>query len=82
MTKNAWIILSSMCFFISGVGVGYLIHSKNIDKKIAHCNELVTRIKENNNKFLSNFSTLYHEIEGNEGTFTEMDERLMDMWID
>lgn len=75
-------ILIASVVFIAGYVIGVNVHTKRIDKKLEKCNALLNTIKEKNNQFLTNFSNLYGEVNGTQGQFTEMDERIMGMWMD
>ena len=75
------IVIASVVF-VTGYVIGVNVHTKRIDEKLEKCNALLKTIKEKNNQFLTNFSHLYGEVNGTQGQFTEMDERIMDMWMD
>lgn len=66
--------------------VGYFtanyIHTKMLDDKIKEINEAARKLKDRNNEFLNNFLSLYHYSTDTEGQFTDMDECVMDMWME
>lgn len=75
-------IVVYLSLFFGGILIGENIHSNRIDAKLVQLNNLVVEVKEKNNQFLTNFSTLYSTYCKKDGSFTDVDEKLMDMWMD
>jgi len=75
-------LLSGCASLLLGVSIGKRMVTKDIEEHIIEMAELAEVIKQRNNQFLSNYSDLYHKSNGCEGQFTDLDEYIMDMWID
>ena len=72
----------SISMFISGIRIGLRIRSRKMEKKKEELLALLGEVKESNNQFLSNISKVYHETEGKTGQWTEIDDYLINMWME
>ena len=72
----------SLTLFISGIRIGLRIRSHKMEKKKEELMNLLKEVKDSNNTFLSHISKVYHEAEGKDGQWTEMDDYLLNMWME
>ena len=78
----SYFAVGGVTFFL-GILVGNKIHTKKINEKILYLHILADRVKENNNKFVKNLGDVYTNMDDHDASkFTEVDEMLMEMWID
>lgn len=75
-------ILISISTFFLGVSFGLRIQTTRLKKKEAELNELFMDIKKTNNSMLSHIAEAYAIACGTEGEFTEIDEKIAQMYMD
>lgn len=72
------------CVALLGVGflVGLSVRTRDIDEKIHKLNQMLENVRDANNKMVSNIALIESAVsDGSEGTFTALDEELLNMWI-
>lgn len=85
-------ILCFVAVFFLGVKIGKQIQTQKIidvaelieynENVIRNNEEFIKTIKQTNNQMLNNCAELYREVYGQEGEFTDIDAKLMEMWMD
>lgn len=65
-----------------GMSIGFSVRTRRIEEKKREVLKLMSEVRAKNNEMLMNFSKVAHAATQTEGSWTEVDDFLMPMWME